>query len=36
MMPKPDLVFMKQGKAVAVVEAKGRPVPLSFEDAVRH
>ena len=35
-MPRPDLVFMKQGNPVAVVEAKGRPVPSSFEDAVRH
>ena len=33
---RPDLVFMRQGKPVAVVEAKGRPVPSSFADAVRH
>lgn len=33
-MSKPDLVFLKQGRPVAVVEAKGRPVPASFRDAV--
>jgi hypothetical protein len=33
-MIKPDLVFLKQGKPVAVVEAKARPVPASFQDAV--
>lgn len=34
-MIKPDLVFLKQGKPIAVVEAKGRPVPPSFQNAVR-
>ena len=34
-MDKLDLVFLKQGKPVAVVEAKARPVPESFQDAVR-
>jgi hypothetical protein len=33
---KPDLVFLRQGQPIAVVEAKGRPVPASFQNAVRH
>jgi hypothetical protein len=34
-MIKPDLVLLRQGKPVAVVEAKARPVPAPFQDAVR-
>ena len=30
-----DPVFLKQGKPVAVVETKARPVPASFQDAGR-
>src|SRR5262245_15343614 len=32
-MSKPDLVVLKQGRPVAVVEAKARPVPPSFQQA---
>lgn len=35
-MTRPDLVIVKQGRPVAVVEAKGRPIPPSFQNAVRH
>src|SRR5262245_23828589 len=35
-MSKPDLVVLKQGRPVAVVEAKARPVPPSFQQAVLH
>lgn len=34
-MIKPDLVFLREGKPVAVVEAKARPIPESFQNAVR-
>ena len=35
-MSRPDLVVLKQGRPVAVVEAKGRPVSRSFQQAVLH
>jgi hypothetical protein len=34
-MMKPDLVILKQGKPIAIVEAKARPVSAPFREAVR-
>jgi hypothetical protein len=33
-MFKPDLVFSKAGRPIAVIEAKTRPIPTEFETAV--
>ena len=30
-----DLVLLKEGRPIIVVEAKGRPIPPAFHDAVR-
>lgn len=34
-MSRLDLVLLKQGRPVAVVEAKARPIPAAFEKATR-
>ncbi len=33
-MFRPDLVILKEGRPLVVVEAKARPIPRRFEDAV--